>query len=105
MNEFNIVGKVLGNLDIKKSENGTNYAQMLLSVKRPFKNKDGKQDFDILQLTMFNNCIEDSKDQVSDGSLVIVKGHINSNNYPKDGKTIYNSSIIADRVSLIENLA
>ena len=54
---------------------------------------------------MFNNCIEDSKDQVNDGSLVIVKGHINSNNYPKDGKTIYNSSIIADRVSLIEKLA
>lgn len=104
MNEFNIIGKVLGSLDIKQSENGYNYAQMLLSVKRPYKNKDGNYDTDVIQFTLFNNLVEEAKTIINDGMPVVVKGHINANNYSKDGKVIYSTSVIADRISVVDQL-
>ena len=103
MNELNIAGKVIGKPEIKTSENGNNYAQLLLKVKRSYKNKDNSVDSDIFQLTLFNHCIEDSKDILNDGNSVIVKGHVSTNNFPKDGKTIYSTSIIADHICPIEN--
>lgn len=104
MNELIIAGKVIGNVDVKQSENGTTYGQLLLTVKRAYKNKDGNTDSDVFQVTMFKNCIENTKDKLSDGTAVIIKGHTSANNYVKDGKTIYNSSIIADYVNPIDNL-
>lgn len=104
MNEFNIVGKVEGGLEVKQSDNGYNYAQMVLSVKRPFKNKEGGQDYDLIQFTMFGNLIEDAKGTVANGIPLLVKGHINSSNYQKDGKNVYSSSIIADRITIVDQL-
>lgn len=104
MNELYIVGKALGDLEVKTSEGGTTYAQMLLSVKRPFKSKDGNIESDIIQITMFKGLIDEAKEVVSDGKPLIVKGHISSSNYVKEGKTIYNASVIADRVSEFDQL-
>lgn len=104
MNEFYVVGKALGDLEARTSESGTNYAQMLLSVKRPFKNKDGNIDSDIIQVTMFKNVADEAKSIVCDGKPLLIKGHISSSNYAKDGKTIYNASVIADRVSEFDQL-
>lgn len=104
MNELNIIGKALGDLELKQSENGTKYATMLLQVKKPYKNKNGEFDYDTIQMTMFNNCAEEAKDIISDGAELLVRGHINANNYNKEGKIIYASNIIADRINEVSNL-
>lgn len=104
MNEFNIIGKALEKPELKKSESGIVYALMLVSVNKPFKNKDGDVDSDVFQITMFKNLAEEAVELVKDGSPLLIKGHINANNYLKDGKTIYSPSIIADRLSLLQEL-
>lgn len=104
MNEFNLAGRVFGNLEIKTAESGNNYGQMIISVKRPFKTKDGEFEYDQIQVTMFKSCIEEAKEIVKDGVALLVKGHISSSSYSKDDKTYYTSSIIADRISLINHL-
>lgn len=104
MNEFNIIGKALNKPEIKESENGTQYSNLLVSVKKPFKNKDGEYDEEHFQFTLFKNLAQEAFESVDSGTAIIVRGHVSSNNYEKDGKTIYNPSLIADRISLLNLL-
>ena len=104
MNEFNIIGKALNKPELRESEAGTQYSLLQVAVKRPFKNKDGEFEQDELQFTLFKNLAQEVYDTVDEGTAVIVKGHISSNNYEKDGKTMFYSNLIADRVSQINHL-
>lgn len=104
MNEFNIIGKALNKPELKESEAGTQYSLLQVAVKRPFKNKDGEYEDDELQFTVFKNLAQEVSYSVSEGTPIIVKGHISSNNYEKEGKIMFNSSLIADRVSQVNYL-
>lgn len=104
MNEFIILGKALNKPELKESEGGTQYSYLQVAIKKPFKNKDGEYEEDELQFTLFKNLAQEVTDSVEEGTSVIVKGHISSNNYEKEGKTIYSSSLIADRVSQVSHL-
>ena len=104
MNEFIILGKALNKPELKESEGGTQYSYLQVAIKKPFKNKDGEYEEDELQFTLFKNLAQEVTDSVEGGTSVIVKGHISSNNYEKEGKTIYSSSLIADRVSQVSHL-
>ena len=53
MNEFTLLGKTVGNIEIKTSESGTKYANLLLDVRRPYKNKEGEYEHDVISLTGF----------------------------------------------------
>lgn len=100
MNEFNLLGKTVGNIEIKTSESGTKYANFLLDVKRPYKNKEGEYEHDVISLTGFKN-VADSMENINDGALLYVKGRISSNSYAKDGRIIYTNSMIADKVEYV----
>lgn len=104
MNEFNIIGKALNKPELKESEAGTQYSLLQVAVKRPFKNKDGEFEEDELQFTLFKNLAQEVFDSVDEGTPVIVKGHISSNNYEKEGRMIFSSNLIADRVSQVSHL-
>lgn len=104
MNEFNILGKALNKPELRESEGGTQYSLLQVAVKKPFKNKDGEYEEDLLQFTLFKNLAQEVSDSVDEGTPVIIKGHISSNNYEKDGRVMFNSSLIADRVSQVSYL-
>lgn len=104
MNDLFIAGKIVGDFELKKSESGTEYGQMNVSIKKPFKNKDGVQESEIFQVTVFKSCLDEAKNIANDGTPLLIKGHLNSSSYPKDGKTYYSTSIIADRITAIEQM-
>lgn len=101
MNEFTIIGKVLGELDTKISSNGSTFAQMFVSVKRPYKNKNGEYEEDIIKMILFKTAYDAAKDIVEDGKKILIKGHIGSSNYQRDNQIIYNATIIADVIKEI----
>ena len=100
MNEFTLLGKTVGNIEIKTSESGTKYANLLLDVRRPYKNKEGEYEHDVISLTGFKNAA-DFLENVSEGSLLTVKGHISANSYTKDGRIFYSNSMIIDRADYV----
>lgn len=100
MNEFVLSGTAMGTPELKTTEGGLKVAELVLNVKRSFKNKDGSQEEDLIKINLFKKLAEESEDIV-DGSLLLVKGHIYSNNTNKDGKLYSFPNIVADR---IENL-
>ena len=100
MNEFNLLGKTFGDIEIKTSESGTRYANFLLDVKRPYKNKEGDYEHDVINLTGFKNVVE-FLENVHEGAVLVVKGHICSNSYTKDGRIFYSNSMIVDRADFV----
>lgn len=103
MNEFNLIGKTVGEVEVKSSESGTKYATVLLDVQKNYKKKDGDYEHDIIQVTMFKNLAEEAE-RISQNSLLYIKGHINANNYTKDNKIFYSSNMIADKIEYLSNL-
>lgn len=103
MNEFNLIGKTVGEIEVKTSESGTKYATLLLDVQKNYKKKDGDYDHDIIQLTLFKSLVDEAL-RISENSLLCIKGHINSNNYTKDNKIYYSTNMIADKIEYLSNL-
>jgi len=102
MNEFNFIGKAINAPELITSESGNDYAKLLVSVKKNFKSKDGKFDYETFQVTMFKNLADEVINDVKEGSLLMIKGRISANNYPKEDKTFYNCSLVAERLEVIE---
>ena len=104
MNEFNLVGKALGKPELKESETGNIYATVIIESKKPFKNKSGNYDTENFQLICFKDLATLCKDKLTDGTGVIINGHMSSNNYAKEGKIYYSPSLVADRIELANEL-
>lgn len=104
MNEFNIVGKALGKPDVRESETGNTYATIVIEVRKSFKNKTGNYDTENFQVICFKDLATTCKESITDGSGLIVKGHLSSNNYAKEGKIHYMPSMVADRIELVNEL-
>lgn len=100
MNEFIVNGTALGSVEVSTSESGTKYGSLKLKVKKSFRNKDNTYDDDLFQVTLFKSLLEEAE-SICDGTAVLIRGHLNSNNYMKDGKLYCNTSLIADRIESI----
>lgn len=99
MNDFIIVGNIISDVEIKKSESGSEYANILLSSKRNYKNKEGEFEEDTYQLTLFKTVLDEVKDVLEKDTTVSIKGHLSANNNTSNkDKTYYSASLIADHI-------
>jgi len=104
MNSCVLVGTVTEPVQLNTSSKGTTYGTMFVSTDRPFRNDDGSVTADIFRVTLWRGIADETAASCSVGSLVAVKGRLQSNNYEKDGRTYYNAEVIAEKVSYLHNL-
>ncbi len=98
-----LVGQVEGPYEIvyDKKETERKLMKFLLKVQRPFKNREGNYDEDIVNVKVWTNNIDDLDVSLRDKAIIAVKGRIQSfkaNNF--DDESYYND-IIADRVTYL----
>lgn len=76
-----------------------------LNVKRAFKNKDGENVYDWIPFTAFGSNADYIQKYVNAGDIISIQGEIQiSENYEKDGKTIYGQPfVLVDAVSTISS--
>lgn len=103
-NHIIIVGTILQTPEIKITSSGLKYANLLVDTQRGFRNSDGEYDHDVLSCTMWRGMVENSLPYCKKGSVVGIKGRIQSHPYTnEDGKTYYNYDIIIEKISYIFN--
>lgn len=74
-----------------------------VSVRRDYKNKDGKYDWDNITVNCpaFNkSTVKYLENYVNDGDIVEVEGHINTYTTESEGKKIYHEDHVCDKVSI-----
>lgn len=104
MNNFNAIGRVCNDLEIKESQNNKNYLRFDLAVPGNYKNNDGKNDTDFITCIAFNKLAEIIIENVEKGDRIGITGQIKTSNYINDeNNKIKSTNIILNKIDLIEN--
>lgn len=84
-------------------ENQVAVANFTVAVNRTFKNKNGEQEADFINVVTFRKQAENVNNYLSKGSLVGIDGRIQTRNYEnKEGQRIFVTEVVADSVQFLE---
>ena len=84
-------------------ENNVAVANFTLAVNRTFKNKNGEQETDFINVVTFRKQAENVNNYLSKGSLVGIDGRIQTRNYEnKQGQRVFVTEVVADSVQFLE---
>jgi single-strand DNA-binding protein len=100
MNKAIITGFLVNEVE----ENGKAY-KFTISVSKDYKNNEGKYDKDFIRCVAFGITGEYIKAYSHKGDLIQVEGSNQTSKYEKDGKTLYNTEIMANKTRNLTNMA
>lgn len=76
--------------------------RMTIAVDRRAK-KEGQQTADFVGLVAWDKTAEFAGQYLSKGRKILVEGRVQTGSYEKDGKKIYTTDIIADRIEFADS--
>lgn len=101
LNRVSLVGRLIKDVDLKRTETGKAIGRFTLAVNRNFKTNDG-QEADFINIVCFCKIAENTAQYCSKGSLVSIDGRLQTGSYDKDGQKVYFTNVIADSVIFLE---
>lgn len=101
MNEFKILGWATDKPELKESEKGTKYCNLIVGVKKDYKGKDGEDLIEDFKVTCFATLAEDICTKVKKGKNILVEGRLQQANFNKkdSNEIIYKSDLIGERIT------
>lgn len=93
---------VCGYLVRKPEENGK-AIKFTISVTRDYKNTEGNYESDFIRCVAFGQTGNFIKEYCHKGDLIGIDGQITTSKYEKDGKTMYNTEIMANKARKLSN--
>ncbi|MFV0381854.1 MAG: single-stranded DNA-binding protein [Breznakia sp.] len=103
LNQIVIVGKVKEMPELKETNSSIKYALLTLDVNRNFKNSEGVFESDTIVCTLWRGIAESCLDVCEVGSLVGIKGRLQSRSYTnEENRTFINYEVIAEKVSFLD---
>ena len=103
LNQIVLVGRLVRDIQVNKSETGNKIATMTLAVPRSFKNHDGLYDTDFIDCTLWNSVALNTSTYCKKGDIVGIKGRIQSRIIEEEehNKTIM--QVIAEKVTFLSS--
>ena len=98
MNKALIVGRM-----IKEPEENGKAIKFTISVTRDYKNTEGQYENDFIRCVAFGQTGNFIKEYCHKGDLIGIDGQITTSKYEKDGKTMYNTEIMANKTRKLSN--
>ena len=102
LNQSVLVGRVVRDLELKKSENDKSFANVTIAVPRSYKNADGEYDTDFIDCIAWGGVAENMAEYCKKGDLVGIKGRIETwEEENEQGKYEKKSIVVADKVTYL----
>jgi len=101
-NKVTLVGRLVRDPKITETKNEGKLALFTLAVDRDMPKADGKKSTDFLSIKVWDKLAAVCGEHLVKGQLVLVDGKLRDNQYEKDGKTIYATDLVADKVKFLE---
>lgn len=102
MNLVALTGRLVKDVEVKISANGTAVFGNTLAVQREYKNAEGEYESDFVNIVAFSNTAKFLADYSKKGDKISVAGRIQTRNYDgQDGKKVYVTEVVADRVEIL----
>jgi len=104
MNKTFLIGRLTKDPELRYSSNNAAIVNFTIAIDRQYTNQQGKKETDFINIVAFQKQAENIKKYVFKGSLVAVDGRIQTRNYDdKDGKKVYVTEVVADRVQFLDS--
>lgn len=98
-----LIGRLVNDPEIKKSENEKDYTSITLAVQRPYKNSEGFYISDFIKCILWNGIAKNVNEYCHKGDLIGVKGRLQIRTYEENEETKYITEIIAEKVSFLSS--
>ncbi|MBI5972191.1 single-stranded DNA-binding protein [Staphylococcus caledonicus] len=103
LNRIVLVGRLTKDPEFRTTQNGVSVANFTLAVNRNFKNKNGEQQADFINVVVFRQQADNVNNYLSKGNLAGVDGRIQSRSYEnKEGQRVFVTEVVADSVQFLE---
>jgi single-strand DNA-binding protein len=97
MNTFIGIGRITRDHEIKSTDKGIQVVAFSLAITRD------KENTDFLNCVAFGKTAELLSTYTGKGSQIAVEGWVKTRSYEKDGKKVYTTEIIANRVQFLDS--
>lgn len=102
MNVTSLVGRLVRDVDLNYTGNGTAVANITVAVDRRFKNAHGEYEADFIDVVVWRQAAEFVSKHFKKGSPIAVTGSIQTRNYEnKEGRKVYVTEVVADHVGFV----
>lgn len=102
MNVANLVGRVVRDIELKYTGNGTAVANFTVAVDRRFKNAEGEYEADFIDVVVWRQSAEFVGKYFKKGSPIAITGSIQTRNYENsEGRKVYVTEVVADNVGFV----
>lgn len=102
MNKVILIGNVTRDLELKTTQSGICTCTFSIAVNRKYKNAQGTQEVDYINIVVWRQLAELCAKYLSKGRKVSVVGSIQTRSYDgKDGVKKYVTEVVADEVEFL----
>lgn len=104
MNNFTGIGRLTADIELREFASGDKVANFTIAIQRTYKNAQGSYDADFIQCVAFKHTATYLSKYARKGLLVSVIGAIKNSTYQaNDGTTRYQTQIVCQQASVLEN--
>ena len=103
MNQFFVIGRLVKDPELRKTESGKNVANVTLAVPRSYKNPNGEYDTDYIDCVLWSSVAETTSEYCKKGDLVGVRGRVQTRVYEKDEVKKYATEVVAEKVTFLSS--
>lgn len=101
LNQIVLVGRLTNEVNLKKTENDKNVANITLAIPRSFKNINGTYDTDFIDCVLWDSVATNTAEYCNKGDIVGIKGRMQSRVLETEKEKKYITEIIAEKVTFL----
>ena len=98
-----LIGRLVSDPELKKSENERDYTSITLAVQRVFKNSNGIYETDFIRCKLWNGNATNVHEYCKKGDLIGVRGRLQVSSYVVEGEKKYSLDVIAEKVTFLSS--
>jgi single-strand DNA-binding protein len=101
MNQVILTGRLTSDTDLQTTSSGINFVKTTIAVDREFKDTKGEKVTDFFDITVWRQSAEYISKYAGKGDLVGVVGQLNKRSYERDGKNIWITEVVVDKIQVL----
>jgi single-strand DNA-binding protein len=105
MNKVILMGRLTGDPETRKTQNGNTATRFRLAVDRRGKKQDGRKNADFVPVVAWDKLGEFAAQYLKKGTRVVVEGRMTSGSYQKEDQTVYTLEVTAESIEFAESKA
>ena len=104
LNQVVVVGRLVKDPELRKSEKDKNYTNITLAVPRSYKNLKGEYEADFIDCRLWTGIAESTTEYCKKGDLLGVRGRIETSSYDdENGEMKKSTVVIAEKITYLTN--